>query len=77
MRGDFRRQNLTYMDVRFWRLKSVPALEVLSNYSPRKKYIFNCKMAFSMTFGYDIVTSTNCYSNIYTEMGWLNLGGLQ
>ena len=22
---DFRRQNLTYVDVRFWRLKSIPA----------------------------------------------------
>ena len=24
---DFRRQNLTSIDVRFWRLKSIPALE--------------------------------------------------
>ena len=23
---DFRRQNLTFVDVRFWRLKSIPAL---------------------------------------------------
>ena len=26
---DFRRQNLTSMDVRFWRLKSIPALKGL------------------------------------------------
>ena len=27
---DFRRQNLTSTDVRFWRLKSIPALQGLS-----------------------------------------------
>ena len=25
---DFRRRNLTYMEVRFWRLKSIPALKI-------------------------------------------------
>ena len=32
-RTDFRRQNLTSIDVRFWRLKSIPALteENISN----------------------------------------------
>ena len=30
---DFRRQNLTYMDVRFWRLKTVPALKGLESIS--------------------------------------------
>ena len=29
---DFRRQNLTSIDVRFWRLKSIPALKELQIY---------------------------------------------
>ena len=33
---DFRRQNLTSTDVRFWRLKSIPALQGLS---PQNSYL--------------------------------------
>ena len=34
-RSDFRRQYLTSVDVRFWRLKSIPALEELKIYNGR------------------------------------------
>ena len=34
VRTDFKRQNLTSTDVRFWRLKSIPALEGLTVPSP-------------------------------------------
>ena len=32
---DFRRQNLTSIEVRFWRLKSIPALKELQIYNGR------------------------------------------
>ena len=45
---DFSRQNLTFTDVRFWRLKTIPALYRLNHYS---RYNLFYKSIESLTFG--------------------------
>ena len=56
---DFSRQNLTSTDVRFWRIKTVPALEGLSFYHEDKRFqhFFLCQV------------------HVFCDVNWCSIGG--